>query len=248
MQKGMLERILDIEERHWWFRARHEILIDLLQRWVPPGATILDVGCGTGFFLKAAAGTWEVWGVDPAPEAVAFCHARGLPNVRVGTAVLGIPDLPQADAICFFDVLEHTDDDVASLKAAARQLKPGGLVFATVPAYQWLWSEHDVINHHRRRYTQDRLSRALGDAGLKPLVLGYLNNRLFPLAVAERMLKRSRSRRQEELLPLPPRIVNDILYRVFRSEKGRLIRIPPRPFSYGLSVLAVARAIEVQSV
>lgn len=243
MQPGLLDRMLAVEERHWWFSARREILLALLRRWVPRGQRLLDVGCGTGFLLDAARHEWEVWGLDPAPEAVAFCHGRGLDRVvRATVGELGGEKFPPCGAICFFDVLEHLDDDHAALSGAARNLEPGGLVLATVPAYQWLWSSHDQSHHHRRRYTTASLGAALRAAGLTPVELGYFNSRLFPLAVAARALDRIRPARKDgELLPVPQAFLNVALRRVFVSEKDRIAGPRPRPFRYGLSVLAVAR-------
>jgi SAM-dependent methyltransferase len=203
---------------------------------------VLDVGCGTGYFLDAGRQTWDVWGIDPAAEAVAFCRQRGLEHVSVGSLDrLGDLAFPQFDAVCFFDVLEHLDDDIAALRAAASLLAPGGLVIATVPAYQWLWSSHDTLNHHRRRYTSEQLGNALEHAGFAPIELGYYNSRLFPLALLERAIKRFRPDKSALLLPIPPRPVNELLCRVLLSEKDRLTRAIPRPFRFGLSVLAVAR-------
>jgi SAM-dependent methyltransferase len=242
MQEGVLERMREIEDRHWWFRARLEIVLALMHRWVPPGARVLDVGCGTGYFLDAAKQTWEVWGIDPAAEAVAFCRERGLEHVSVGSLDrLGDLAFPRFDAVCFFDVLEHLDDDIDALRAAASLLAPGGLVIATVPAYQWLWSSHDTLNHHRRRYTRTQLGRALRQARFTPLELGYYNSRLFPLALVERGIKRLRPDKSALLLPIPPRPVNELLRRVLLSEKARLTGERPRPFRFGLSLLTVAR-------
>ena len=242
MQQGVLERMREVEENHWWFRARQEILLALMHRWVPAGRRILDVGCGTGYFLDAARKDWEVWGIDPAPEAVEFCRKRGLDHVRAGSvADLRDPSLPKFDAVCFFDVLEHLDDDLNALRATASILSPGGLVLATVPAYQWLWSSHDIQNHHRRRYTRTLLGNTLRAAGFTPLELGYYNSRLFPLALVQRSVDRLRRSPASEHLPIPPRPLNDVLYRVLLSEKERLTTDHPRPFSFGLSLLAVAR-------
>ena len=242
MQHGVLERMRAIEESHWWFRARQEILLSLMHRWVPAGSRILDVGCGTGYFLHAAQQQWEAWGLDPAPEAVAYCQGRGLNRVSVGSvADLGKPSWPRFGAICFFDVLEHLDDDLGALKATAAMLSPGGLVLATVPAYKWLWSSHDTQNHHRRRYTRGMLQKVLEQAGFRPLELGYYNSRLFPLALVQRTVDRIRPRPAAEHLPVPPSFVNEALYRVLKSERRRLTGAEPKPFSYGLSLLAVAQ-------
>src|SRR6185503_570835 len=154
---------------------------------------------------------------DPAPEAVEFCHARGLAHVMLGTvADLGTGKFPAADAICFFDVLEHLEDDAAALRGAASNLAADGLVLATVPAYKWLWTSHDSEHHHFRRYTTERLGAAFRAAGLTTVQLGYFNTRLFPLAVASRMIDRIRGHHADgRLLPVPAAPINKTLRRIF---------------------------------
>lgn len=243
MQLGLLDRMLAVEEKHWWFSARRDLLLALLRRWVPSGRRLLDVGCGTGFLLGAARENWDVWGLDPAPEAVEFCRGRGLEHVMQGTVGdLGTGKFPLADAIAFFDVLEHLEDDLAALRGAVLNLAAGGLVFATVPAYQWLWTAHDRSHHHYRRYTSARLGAAFNAAGLEQVQLGYFNTRLFPFAVVSRLLDRIRgSERGTDLLPVPSPLINKTLRGIFASERHRLAGPRPRPFRYGLSVVAVGR-------
>ena len=115
---------------------------------------------------------------------MAFCRERGLARVVQG----GIEDaerlLPGGfDAVTLLDVVEHLDDDVAALRTAGRLLRPGGTLLVTVPAYQWLWSGHDVVNQHRRRYTSGRLRSALSAAGIAEARVTYFNGLLLPLAV-----------------------------------------------------------------
>jgi SAM-dependent methyltransferase len=243
MQPGLLDRMLEVEEKHWWFSARRDLLLALLRRWVPRGRRLLDVGCGTGFLLGAAREDWEVWGLDPAPEAVEFCRARGLEHVMQGTVGdLGTGKFPAADAISFFDVLEHLEDDVGALKGAAANLSSDGMVFATVPAYQWLWTAHDKSHHHHRRYTSARIAAAFTAAGLQPVETGYFNTRLFPLAVMSRLFDQLRGGAPgDNLLPVPGPVINKTLRSIFASERNRLAGPRPRPFKYGLSVVAVGR-------
>lgn len=91
------------------------------------------------------------------------------------------------------DVVEHIEDDVAALAAMKSCLKPGGKILIAVPAHQWMWSAHDVVNHHHRRYSKGTLVSAIEKAGLKPRKLGYFNSLLFPLAAAARSLGGSRA-------------------------------------------------------
>ncbi len=241
MDAELYPAIRRIENAHWWFRARRELLLGLLERYLEPGARLLDVGCGTGFFLEAA-GRWERFGVDPSEQAVSFCRERGLTGVRLaGVEDLARLDLPPVDAVTFFDVLEHLDDDREALRAARARLRPGGFVFATVPAYRWLWSPHDVRHHHRRRYTAPRLAGTFADAGLEPVHVGYFNARLFPLAVGVRAIQRLTGHSHGDDHDLPAPAVNRLLERTLAGERRRLHRVPTRTYPFGLSVLGVAR-------
>ena len=242
MDESMFAEFARVERTHWWFRARRDIVLGVLARHLDPGARILDVGCGTGFFLEAAGGRYEAWGVDPSSTAVRLCRERGLPKVVEGTAE-SLPVDGDFDGVLFLDVLEHLDDDIAALAEARRHLRPGGIVLATVPAYMALWSNHDVVNHHRRRYTRTALDRQFRAAGMTIRQLTYFNTYLFPAAVMERIIRRVFGARSAELLPVPPPPLNRAMYRVLASERRRLARSPrPGAFPFGLSLLAVARA------
>lgn len=231
-----------VERTHWWFGARREIVLAVLERHVAPGGRILDVGCGTGFFLEAARERYDVWGVDPSATAIELCRRRGVTQVMEGSAAV-LPVDPPFDAVLFLDVLEHLDDDRGALGEARRVLRPGGVVLATVPAYMALWSDHDVVNQHRRRYTRGALAECLRSAGLTIRQLTYYNTLLFAPAAAERLWRRATGRRSDELLHVPPPRVNRAMRRIFAAERGPLTRSPsPREFPFGLSLLAVAQA------
>jgi ubiquinone/menaquinone biosynthesis C-methylase UbiE len=240
MDPQLFAKFRALEERHWWFVARREIVIALATKLAPHQATLLDVGCGTGFFLARAKQHFSVVGLDPSPVALALCSDIGLDCTMLGTAtdLSGVGE-QRFDIVTLLDVIEHVDDDVAALRAAAGVLKPGGRVIVTVPAFQFLWSGHDDVNHHKRRYTRRGLEKAMRQGGLDQLYLTYFNCYLFPMAVGERLAKRALGLDKGADLALPPRIVNAAMQRIFLAERSRVSKL--RKFPVGLSVLAVGR-------
>ena len=239
MDRIVYDRMAAYDSTHWWYRARRDILADYLTReaHLPANARILEIGCGTGHNLPmlAAFGSVEAIEIDPAARAIAS-ERLGRP---VGAAPL--PVLPGVergayDLIAVLDVVEHIEDDVAALKAMAGCLKPGGKILITVPAHQWMWSAHDVVNHHHRRYSKATLVRAIRAAGLEPAKLGYFNSLLFPVAAAARIVGRITGREDSDDSP-PPRALNRLFETIFRLERHLIGRVP---FSPGVSIVTLA--------
>lgn len=227
-----------LEDMHWWFVGRRRIVMRLIDQWVPRGVVLLDVGCGAGGTLSELQSTYQVRGIDSSESAIAACRARGLESVSLGNAADPSTWGPlPVGAVTLLDVIEHLDDDVAALGAAASATQPGGRVIVTVPAYQWLWSSHDTRNHHRRRYTLHQLLDRHRAAGLQPLQFGYFNTLLFPMALAQRIL--SRAGIGADPLRLPPAMINRWLGRIFAAEAIVLTRMHRR-FPVGLSVFCVS--------
>ncbi|HEU6450447.1 MAG TPA: class I SAM-dependent methyltransferase [Gemmatimonadaceae bacterium] len=240
MDAELFARFGEVESRHWWFAARREIVLGIIRRLAPDGACLLDVGCGTGYFLERARDHYSTAGVDPSPIAMAMCAGRKLTGVRSGSATdLSSFGDERFDIVTLLDVIEHVDDDVCAIRSAASVLRPGGRVVVTVPAFQFLWTAHDDINHHRRRYTRHRLGAVLGAGGFRVEQLSYFNCYLFPLALVERLGKRILRLDGGADLSLPPARVNALLQRIFRSEQNRLRR--GGTFPVGLSVIGVGR-------
>ena len=139
------------------------------------------------------------------------------------------------DLIALLDVLEHVDQDEASLVALRGRLAAGGQLLVTVPAVPWLWSDHDVLHHHKRRYTHDALAGVAAAAGLRVEASGYFNSLLFPLAVAQRLMHQL-LRRETPLDARPAPWLNRSLQQVFAAERHMLGRIN---FPIGLSLYAI---------
>ena len=241
MERVVYDSMAALDDRHWWYRARRTVLAALIRRKAlpPPGAQLLEIGCGTGHNLSMLAqfGRVDALEVDPS--------ARALAERRLGHPVMdsrlpelrGVPER-RYDLIGAFDVIEHIDDDRAALASIARRLKPGGRLVISVPAHQWMWSAHDVVNHHKRRYSKRALGRLFEDSPLELEALGYFNSILFPVAVASRLASRL-SGSDDSNLTLPPAPVNYLLERAFAAERRLIGRVPLPP---GLSLFAVARA------
>jgi SAM-dependent methyltransferase len=240
MEREIYRRMREIEHRHWWFRGRRRILAAVLGRLgLPPGAAILDAGCGTGGNLELLGRLGRVTGLESDAEARQVAAERNFAPVLAGS----LPDdVPLADAtfdlVTLLDVLEHIDDDAGALRAAARLLRPAGFLVLTVPAYACLWSRHDEVHHHKRRYTRGALRERVACTGLTVRHATYFNSWLLPLVALARGLERLRRPAPAEQLPLPPPAVNAILEHVFASERLWVAR---RSLPAGVSILLVAQ-------
>ncbi len=241
MERIVYDRMAELDATHWWYRARRDVLARLIERSVPlpAEARILEVGCGTGHNLPMLARFGRV----DATEIDGF--ARVIASKRLGHAVRdsalpalkGVPDRTY-DLVAILDVLEHVEEDREALASMAGKLRPGGRILVTVPAHPWMWSAHDVVNHHKRRYTKKTFRAAAGDAGLKVELLTYFNSLLFPLAAAARLAGRATKNKDSDD-SLPPAPVNKLFETIFRAEAYAIGRLP---FPPGVSLAAVVSA------
>jgi SAM-dependent methyltransferase len=181
-----------LEREHWWWLARRRILLRLLdaltQSWpTSHRPALLDLGCGAGLNLAAFRQRCDCQGVEPNPLLVESARDNSGVTVQLGSLPYGLPALDrQFDFITLLDVIEHIDDDVIALKTAAGLLVPGGRIIINVPALPWLWSEHDVVNPHKRRYVAASLRDVITRANLEVTLLRYWGALWVPLAWSER--------------------------------------------------------------
>lgn len=229
-----------IEGRHWWFVARRRIIAHLIERFIRPreGAAVLEAGCGTGGNLALLAGYGSLSAFEFDDEARALANARGVCVAVRGALPDGAIDVAAPfDLIAMLDVLEHIDDDRASLVRLGGMLANDGRLLLTVPALPALWSNHDVLHHHKRRYTRAGLRALVEAAGLTVEHIGYFNSLLLPLAAAQRLVSRL-TKRDEPLDAVPARWLNSALRTVFASERHLLGTVP---LPLGLSLYAIIR-------
>ncbi len=235
MDEQLYRTFFAIEKVHWWFAARMVIVQDLIRRHlaIPPGSAVLDVGCGTGAILEMLSQTYDAYGTDSSALAIEYCRTRGLTQVVQSNLGPGAFPGKKFDLITFLDVIEHLDDDREILLQAGKSLTPNGRILVTVPAYPWLWSHHDEVNHHRRRYQKATLRNVLADAGFQVQRISFFNTLLFPAALLQRLT--ARTGRNDSALDVPPPLLNAALRQVFASER-LLLRFANFPF--GLSLFA----------
>jgi SAM-dependent methyltransferase len=191
MKEVEYARLAEHEFSYWWHVGRLKIIETYLQK-VTKGkkdARILNVGCGTGGTLATLERYGSVDNVDVSDDALAFMRQHGYTSVqRVDGTKLPCQD-EVYDIVGAFDVLEHIKDDAIALKEWSRVLKEDGSILLTVPAYQWLWSGHDVAVQHFRRYTKTRLKKVARAAGLGASGASYAFVFSLPLVVGFRVLR-----------------------------------------------------------
>jgi SAM-dependent methyltransferase len=231
------------ERRHWWFVGRRRIVASVLETLLSGrrGLRILDIGCGTGGMIPVLSPFGRVTGIDPAEAAIGYSLER-----YGGQAEFLQVDFPREsppgkdfDLVTLFDVLEHLDDDGEALRKAATLLSEGGRVILTVPAHRFLWSPHDEINRHRRRYAFGELRDRLLAAGLEIHRMTYFNTYLFPVVWGTRQVRRALARKGDRRsdFRIQRDWINNLLSDLFGSER-HLLRHVDLPF--GVSILAVA--------
>lgn len=242
MDASLYPRMAEVEDQHWWFAGRRTICDKLLTNCgLPRDAAIFEPGCGTGGNFPWLAGHGQLFAMDSDPTAVEFATARRIGEVARGVLPDAIPFAQRFDLVVMTDVIEHLDEPVAAMRAVHARLKPSGVLLLTAPALPRLWSEHDVTHHHRRRYRLGELRESICAAGFTMAYLSYYNFILLPAIALARALSRvtRRPMRGEHDLVMPPAIVNQILFRIFASER-RLIG--KRCIPLGVSLIALARA------
>lgn len=241
MERIVYDRMAELDSRHWWYRARREVLAALIARRIAlrQDARILEIGCGTGHNLAMLSRFGRVDAIEM------DAGARSVASSRLGQDVANaaLPELAGVeesayDLIALLDVLEHVEADREALASIARRLKPGGKILITVPAHPWLWSAHDRVNHHYRRYTRKSVKAVVEAAGLKLDMLSWFNSLLFPLAAASRLAGRVTGKDDsDDALPAAP--VNALFEKLFALERYALGRIP---FPPGVSLVAIVSA------
>jgi len=245
MKREFAGQYENLEQWHWWFRARQRILETVLRRELRTRefASIISVGCGPArglsWLIPLAKSRGRVVGLDSDPG-----HACRL-EAPIDYVIGNLQSAPLAsgsfDVVLALDVLEHLDDDVAGLREAARLLRPDGLLLLTVPALPSLWGQQDEVSHHRRRYTKRSLSDAFARASLGAPRFSYFNTLLLPPIAAVRWLRRRLLVARNSVSDFDdnrPGLINDALAAIFGLERNMVGRFP---LPFGVSLMALWR-------
>lgn len=232
-----------VAEAHWWYRGRRALVAQTLRRRIGRGTVALDVGCGTSETLDVltAIGARIAIGTDLSEAALAYASSRR-PRPEVLRALAEHLPLRDGSVGCLvsMDVIEHLDDDVVALREYVRVLEPGAVVLLTVPAYEFLWGEHDERAFHRRRYTARHLRDVAEQAGVQVDRVTYYYSFLLPGAFLVRRtpLKRLVKVTDDEAAMMHPSLEAAFTVLAWLERQvARLVRIP-----FGLSILLVGRS------
>jgi SAM-dependent methyltransferase len=244
MEQHTYSIMYEVEGTHWWFAGRRRIISsfveEICREFKDRTPRILDVGCGTGANLELLGQFGDAEGVDVSTDALAFCRARGLQNVRHGAA----EKLPYRDGsfdlVTALDVVEHLDDDVAGLSEMRRVLRPDGRALLFVPAFMFLWGVQDDVSNHRRRYTLGGLRRVVREAGFEVERATYANISFFAPILAGRLLMRATGLRPASENNINIGALNGVLGRLLGAESSLLRHFN---FPFGVSALCVARRV-----
>jgi SAM-dependent methyltransferase len=242
MEAHLYEAHERLEDTHWWFEGRRRLIEKVMAANLRTreGRRILDVGCGTGGMFPLLQRFGSVDGAEYSADARERA-ARRFPSATISACALP-NELPAGtwDVVTAFDVIEHVDDPEGSLATMRARLAPDGQVVVTVPAFQFLWSRHDEVNQHKRRYTRHLLEGQLVRAGFRVQFCSYFNSILFPavagVRAAQRLFKALDRGDGSDLDELNP-VLNAALTTLFSLESKV---VPGRPLPFGVSLIAVA--------
>lgn len=214
------------QQDNWWFKARKEIVHNIIDKYIQGNNNnILEVGAGYGIMTEMLKEYGTVTAIEPYPDAAQYLKQQGY---KVHQCTLDkFKTKEKYDIVAMFDVLEHVENDHKAANKMKGRLKHKGLLIVTVPAYTFLWSKHDEINNHYRRYNIKNFNRKIKRAT-------YFNTLLFPLALLDKLWF---AKNKQSTALNPSKVINTILYNIFKLEKYILkyFNLP-----YGVSILLIA--------
>ncbi len=237
-QYGIMDKL---EQTNWWYLGRRKIVKKMFAKYMSTCKDVLDVGCGTGEGRNIVPKEVVLSGLDESPIALEYAKEKGYNFLKQssGDAIQFTDN--SFEGIIMLDVLEHIEDDSKTLSECLRVLRPNGKLILTVPAYQWLWSGHDEVFGHKRRYTKKELVKKIKELEFEVIFSSYYFFTPLPAVVVFRVLERILVNRKKSHFFKIPVFINKILLFIisiesFLFEKGIVL-----PF--GSSIIVVARKL-----
>ncbi len=240
----------EFEKNYWWHQGKKFLVNELVKKYGSnikneDGLRILEIGCGTGEITESLQKYGNVTGIDMSNEAADFCRERGLENIIVADInTINIDSLEKYDLVLALDVLEHIQDDIEAIKRVGKLLSQDGYFIINVPAYKFLWSEHDEALQHKRRYSTYEIKRKLEDNGFEIVKMSYFVFAAFPFIAMFKFLKSvfGRSAYPKTSYIQIPNFVNKIMTKVLETE-AHLLNYTYLPF--GTTITLVAKKADV---
>ncbi len=247
MDRNFYIEYYDLERKHWWFRVREKIILDHVKLFFGNKLcsgnpiTILNVGVASGRSSEALGALGVVTSIEYDSDCCEFTRSKTGLEIINGT----ILDLPfednKFDMVCSFDVVEHVENDVLAIAEMKRVCKNDGVVFITVPAFKILWSHHDIVNHHYRRYRMSEIDKLFNHPKDKVIARTYYNSLLFVPIFLVRIISHllpnifvRDSAGSDFTLLDQDSVVNKFSYFIFALER-RLLKYVKFPF--GVSII-----------
>jgi 2-polyprenyl-3-methyl-5-hydroxy-6-metoxy-1,4-benzoquinol methylase len=243
MDKQYYKDYYRYEREHWWFCARRHILQSYIAKNIAGNKNlqILNIGAATGASSEMLAEFGTVTSTEYDADCINFVKDKlDFPIQQADITKLQFSD-ESYDVVCAFDVIEHVENDPLAVNELVRVCKPGGHIVVTVPAFMSLWSEHDVINHHFRRYEETEMEQLFSKQPVTKIFTSYFNARLYPLIATVRRLsglkpKKDKTELRSDFEKFNPGLVNNFFYNIMAGEARYLQQ--QNSYKKGVSILA----------
>lgn len=239
MLKSHYRDVAKNQDKHWWYLGMAEINNSLIKTFLSKqnNLKILDAGCGPGAMLPSLSNYGDVIGVDLSSVALKYAKKRGK---AIKGDITNLKFKDQAfDLVVCMDVLYHmwVKDELVALAEFNRVLKLGGILLLREPAYNWLRGNEDVGSLTQRRFQKKELENKIKKSSFKVLKISYANFFLFPILLIVRILTGISGKRGSSDMSIPPIFINQLLFRVLKTEASilKLISLP-----FGSSLICVA--------
>ncbi len=237
MEEFAYKQMKETQSCHWWYLSRRKILDKALEKHVGSCNDILDIGGGMGGNIELLKKYGSLTIFEKNKYAVEYLSTLDSCHVIQGSFPESIDKhFPNFDLITMFDVLEHIKDDQIALEKIYKLMKKGNKLIITVPAYQFLFSHHDIVFHHYRRYNMQEILSKVQTVGFDVRHHTYFNTILFPIALISRIISKLSPKIQNHEQNIHKSKSNLILEKIFSLEKHLInrFRLP-----YGLSILLI---------